>query len=385
MAPIEAPPAPGAAVVPSTSMSWDQSYPLGAVLSRKHLPSLDGLRMIAVLLVILYHAGWEGVPSDLGVSGFFVLSGFLITWLLIKERDQTGTIGLGTFYMRRAFRLLPAYYAYLAVAFVLYFRHPGARTDIIAPSLFYYANYFNATHDHPATPISHTWSLAVEEQFYLLWPLAFLLLSRVSRRAMATILTAAIVLVLAWRSYVFLHLSGGTAWVYNAFDCRFDTLAVGCLAAVLSKEALFLRLARGAARHAALPLVPIGLLFLTHYQHPIVYKYTVGFTIDALLIGLAIVQIVQLAERPAWRWLDHRVPRYLGSISYPIYLWHGFAMSPVRRLEGAPIAVKMIAYALIAVALGMASYHGIEKPFLRLRARLTAKKQKQEQEQAAAA
>lgn len=357
-------------------MSWDQNYPLGAVLSRKHLPALDGLRMVAVLLVILYHGGWNGIPADLGVSVFFVLSGFLITWLLMKEREQTGSIGLGAFYLRRAFRLLPAYYVYLAVAFALHFRQPGARTDIIAPALLYYANYFNATHDHPPTVIAHMWSLAVEEQFYLLWPLVFLLLSRVSHRAMAAILTAAIALVVAWRSYVFLELSdGGTAWVYNAFDCRFDTLAVGCLAAVLSKEALFLRLAQGVARHAALPLVPIGLLIVAHYENPPHYKYTVGFTIDALLIVLVIVQLVQLSEHPAWRWLNHRVPRYLGTISYPLYLWHGFAMSPVRRLGDVPGVVKVIAYGLILVALGMVSYHGIEKPFLRLRARLTAKKQ----------
>jgi len=356
-------------------MSWDRNYPLGAVLSRKHLPALDGLRMIAVLLVILYHAGLERIPSDLGVCVFFVLSGFLITWLLMKEREQTGSIALGPFYLRRAFRLLPAYYAYLAVAFALHFRHPGARTDIIAPALLYYANYFNATHGHPQTPISHTWSLAVEEQFYLLWPLAFLLLSRLSHRAMAAFLAASIALVTAWRTYVFLKLSGGdTAWVYNAFDCRFDNLAVGCLMAVLSKETWFLRFARSTARHAALPLLPVGLLVATHYREFPLYQYTGGVTIDALLIALTILQLIQLSESPAWRWLDHRVPRYLGSISYPIYLWHGFAMSPMKRLGDAPMPVKVLAYSLVAVALGMVSYHGIEKPFLRLRARLTAKK-----------
>ena len=355
-------------------MSWDQSYPLGAVLSRKHLPALDGLRMIAVALVILYHAGWGEIPADLGVCVFFVLSGFLITWLLMKEREKTGSVGLGAFYVRRAFRLLPAYYAYLAVAFALYFRHPGARTDIIAPALLYYTNYFNATHNHPATPISHTWSLAVEEQFYLLWPLAFLLLSRFSRRAMAACLAVTIALVMVWRSYVYTHFSFGTAWSYNAFDCRFDNLAVGCLLAVLSQEAWFLRFARAAARSPALPLLPIGMIFITHYEELPRYNHTIGSTIDALLIGLAIVQLVQLSESRAWRWLDHRVPRYIGTISYPIYLWHGFAMSPMKRLGEAPTAVKMVAYALVAVALGMASYHGIEKPFLRLRARLTAKK-----------
>ena len=357
-------------------MSWDRSFPLGSALSRPHIPLLDGLRMIAVLLVILNHAGFRRIPADLGVSVFFVLSGFLITWLLMKEREAEGTIDLRSFYLRRAFRLLPAYYAYLAFALVVHFRHPGARTDIIAPALLYYANYFNATHGHPQTPISHTWSLAVEEQFYLLWPLAFLLLSRLSRRAMARSLAIAIVLVVSWRSFAFVRLGLGRSWVYNAFDCRFDNLAVGCLAAVLSKETWFLRAARGVALHAALPLVPMGLLVAAHYRYEPLYQYTVGLTVDAFLIGLAIVQLVQLGESPAWRWLDHRVPRYLGMISYPIYLWHGFAISPAKRLVGAPPWVKVMAYVVVAVALGAASYHVIEKPFLRLRARLVGKGRK---------
>jgi peptidoglycan/LPS O-acetylase OafA/YrhL len=351
-------------------VSWDPRYPLGALLSQKHLPALDGLRLVAVLLVLLAHTGWHGMPSDLGVSVFFVLSGFLITWLLMREREQTGDVALGGFYLRRAFRLLPAYYAYLAVALFFHFRHAGARTDIVLPSLFYYANYFNATHGHPATPIAHTWSLAVEEQFYLFWPFAFLILSRRSQGAVARFLVASILGVMTWRSYLFLVRDVGQSWAYDAFDCRFDNLAVGCLAAVLSPQPWFLRGARAVAAHPALPLLPIGLLAALHWQFLPRFRFSVGSTLDALLIGVAIVQLVQLAGHPAWRWLDHRVPRYLGTISYPIYLWHGFAMSPIKLIAHAPFAVKVGVYLLTAAALGALSYHGIEKPFLRLRVRL---------------
>jgi peptidoglycan/LPS O-acetylase OafA/YrhL len=351
-------------------LAWDASTPLGERLCRPRLPALDGLRLFAVLLVLLAHAHVGGVPADLGVSVFFVLSGFLITWLLMKERDETGTVALGPFYLRRAFRLLPAYYAYLAVGLALHFRRPGARTDIILPSLLYYANYFNATHHHPTTPIAHTWSLAVEEQFYLFWPFAFRLFSRVSRRAVARFLVVAILAVMTWRSYLFLGHVVDEAWIYNAFDCRFDNLAVGCLLAVLSEDAWFLRAARAVASHPVLPLLPIGALTALHWQYVARYRDTVGFTVDALLIGLAIVQIVQLADRLPWRWLDHRVPRYLGTISYPIYLWHGVAMSPAKWVGAAPLPVRLGVYLVTAAALGAASYHGIEKPFLRLRARL---------------
>ncbi len=363
-------------------MAWDTRYPLGARLAQKHLPVLDGLRMVAVLLVLLGHVNIPHVPADLGVSIFFVLSGFLITWLLLNEREGTGTVALGAFYLRRAFRLLPAYYAYLAVAFAFHFRHPGARTDVILPSLLYYANYFNATHNHPPTPISHTWSLAVEEQFYLLWPLAFLLSSRRSSAAVIGFLVVSIVGVGVWRSLAFAVILPerlADPWAYNAFDCRFDNLAAGCLAAVLSKREGFLKLAAKVASRPLFVLFPAASLFALHWRKMPLYHLTVGFTVDAILIAVAIVQLIQLADRPSIRWLDHPVPRYLGTISYPIYLWHGFAQSPMYRLKSAPPPVWLGAYLATAVVLGTVSYYAVEKPFLRLRARLMERRSREAQ------
>lgn len=364
-APLEpAPPAPRRA----------EDYPLGKLLAGSHLPALDGLRMVAVMTVIVGHIGYELVPPDLGVNVFFVLSGFLITWLLLKEQARTSTISLKTFYLRRLFRLLPAYYVFLAIVLANYFgRSHGAvqpRTDIILPSLLYYANYFNAFHDHPPTPISHTWSLALEEQFYLFWPLAFSFFIGRGRAAVTRFLAISIVLVVAWRSFLFCVVHVGTAYVYNAFDTRFDNLAVGCLAAMLTQSPRVLALAEKISRRSVYPVLTIALTLLSRAM-PAPYHYSVGFTVEATLIAIAILQIMQLAARPAWRWLSHPAAAYLGSISYPIYLYHGLCSSlslrvfPTQMLPRVPLVIGL------AIVLGTLSFYLVEKPFLRLRRRFT--------------
>ena len=349
-------------------------YPLGRLLQGSHLPALDGLRMVAVLTVILNHVGYDAVPADLGVSIFFVLSGFLITWLLLKEKERTGAISLKSFYLRRLFRLLPAYYVFLAIVLTNYFgRSHGAvvpRTDIILPSLLYYANYFNAFHDHPPTPISHTWSLAVEEQFYLLWPLAFSFFIARGRPAVLRFLAISIVLVAAWRSFLFCVVHVGTAYVYNAFDTRFDNLAVGCLAAMLVQSTEVLALAEKISRRAAYPALTILLIGCSRAM-PEAYHYSVGFTVEATLLAIAILQIMQLATRPAWRWLSHPVSVYIGSISYPMYLYHGLCASLSLRLFPDRVLPRFPLVVGLAIVLGTVSFYVVEKPFLRLRRRFT--------------
>lgn len=351
-----------------------EDYPLGKLLRGSHLPALDGLRMVAVLTVILNHVGYAAVPADLGVSIFFVLSGFLITWLLLKERERTGTVSLKTFYLRRLFRLLPAYYVFLAIVMANYFGrshgdiHP--RTDIILPSLLYYANYFNAFHNHPPTPISHTWSLAVEEQFYLFWPLAFSFFIARGRPAVLRFLLISIALVAAWRSFLFCVMHVGTAYVYNAFDTRFDNLAVGCLAAMLVQSPRVLDLAERISRRSIYPVLTI-LLIAASRMMPESYHYAVGFTVEATLIAVAILQIMQLASRPGWRWLSHPVSAYVGSISYPMYLYHGLCASLSLRLFPDRILPRFPLVVGLAIVLGTISFYVVEKPFLRLRRRFT--------------
>src|SRR5881628_2466461 len=137
-----------------------------------HLPALDGLRAVAVFTVIVYHFGIAAVPGDLGVSAFFVLSGFLITWLLLREHAANGTVSLTRFYTRRVLRIFPAYYAFLALSFAIdHLRHDPWSPALRNSAIVYLINYFNAFNGHPNTSIAHAWSLAIEEQFYLLWPL----------------------------------------------------------------------------------------------------------------------------------------------------------------------------------------------------------------------
>jgi len=120
---------------------------------------------------MVYHFGVNQVPGDLGVSAFFVLSGFLITWLLLKEDSRMGEVSLTRFYTRRVLRIFPAYYTFLGLSFVIdHLRHDTWSPALRNSAILYVVNYFNALHGHPNTSIAHAWSLAVEEQFYLFWP-----------------------------------------------------------------------------------------------------------------------------------------------------------------------------------------------------------------------
>src|SRR5438093_1124683 len=159
-----------------------------------HLPALDGLRAVAVFTVIVYHFGINAVPGDLGVSAFFVLSGFLITWLLLREHAANGTVSLRRFYTRRVLRIFPAYYAFLAVSFAIdSVRGQPWGSSLGLSSLFYLVNYYNALNGHPVTSIAHAWSLGIEEQFYLLWPMLLLLLLRGGAARAARVLTGVVV------------------------------------------------------------------------------------------------------------------------------------------------------------------------------------------------
>jgi peptidoglycan/LPS O-acetylase OafA/YrhL len=311
------------------------------------------------------------MPADLGVSIFFVLSGFLITWLLMKERERTGTVSLRDFYLRRAFRLLPAYYCYLAIAFAIHFGRHAGRTDIIAPSLFYYANYFNATHGHPATPISHTWSLAVEEQFYVFWPLAFLFFARKGQAAVVRFLVLSIGAVLLWRSFLYLVVQTGTAYVYNAFDTRFDNLAVGCLVAVLCKRERFVQLAEKVSARWYYPLFTVAALCVSRLVLPDAYNYSLGFSVNAVLIAIGILQLVQLADRAPFRFLNHPVARYVGGISYAMYLYNGLATTLGHKFSRFGYGLPIVVAILSAVVFGTLSRVMVEKPFLKLRERIT--------------
>src|SRR5690554_305135 len=185
------------------------------ILQSKKIPGLDGFRMIAVMAVVLAHsgAGTSFFSARHGVAGFFVLSGFLITWLLLKEYQSNCDVSLKNFYLRRSLRIFPAYYAFIAVSISwdLYRGNDDIR-DVILPSVFYLMNYHNALEGHSSSSLAHLWSLAIEEQFYLIWPAVFLLLIKSGENAALRFLTCASIAVMIWRTVTYSLLDWGNSY-----------------------------------------------------------------------------------------------------------------------------------------------------------------------------
>src|ERR1700730_15385771 len=206
----------------------------------RYLPALDGLRAIAVMLVFLFHTG-HAAGGWVGVDIFFVLSGYLITSILLTEHERTGVINLLRFYGRRACRLLPALIIVIGVAVVIAFCLQNKVRDIeidAVAALFYvldyrYALMVNLTH---ATDLAHLWSLSIEEQFYFLWPLTLIILLETGTRRMAFRMTLILILVVAARRvFIFANRADPSFRIYFAFDTRVDELLIGCSLAHLGQ------------------------------------------------------------------------------------------------------------------------------------------------------
>ncbi|SFR40311.1 Peptidoglycan/LPS O-acetylase OafA/YrhL, contains acyltransferase and SGNH-hydrolase domains [Marinobacter gudaonensis] len=347
----------------------DNQPRLAHLLQQRQLPGLDGFRMVAVASVVFYHAGIEVFFSARhGVAGFFVLSGFLITWLLIKEHALTGRVSLRDFYLRRSLRIFPAYYVFVFVTLSWDFMRgdPHAK-EVLWPSLTYLMNYYNAIEGHPSSSVAHLWSLAIEEQFYLLWPILFIVLLRAGRAWAIKCLVVLAVLVMIWRSVVVSVLDWGNSWAYNAFDTRFDNLAIGCLMAFLLERERVQRVAETVSSQPWMPLVTLAFLGLSRSVANYHYEYGPAFTIDAILLAVLLVQLILLSQGKVFGWLNHRVVVYLGLLSYPIYLWHVRGLEAGLKLNMLPEALQVVAGVAIGLMMAAASYHLLETPFLRLK------------------
>lgn len=347
---------------------------LEAGLARRQIPIIGGLRAIAVFLVIFYHSGIGWMPAGTGVLIFFVISGFLITWLLLKENERTGSVSLTRFYARRTLRIFPAFYVYaaLTLGLLIYFHKRIVWPQAVA-ALFYCANYYQAIEGDPGTAFSHTWSLGVEEQFYLCWPIVFYWLGKRPKTLMRV--TAAVIpAVWIYRfvlKFVF-HVWQG--YFYEAFDTRMDHLLVGCLLALLL---FYSRGHRGWSLICERPWVTgvtVALLFasaLAELRWADLYRDTWGFIVNPVLCALLIPQLISLRSLAFVRWLDWSFVAYLGSISYSLYLYQQLLLEPVRKaLKIAPYPARLVASIAVLIFVASASYWIVEKPFLRIKRRL---------------
>jgi peptidoglycan/LPS O-acetylase OafA/YrhL len=303
----------------------------------KHVGALDGARGAAVVAVLLFHAR-HLTGGYLGVDLFFTLSGYLITTLLLTEIEQTGGVGLGGFWARRARRLLPAL-AGVLVGVALYCWHFGApeqftqiRGDAFA-TLGYVANWREvfAHHDYWAlfrapSPLNHTWSLAIEEQFYLAWPLIVVGLLAWRRRATpkAVLITALALAGLSSVLMIVLYDELNVARVYYGTDTRAASILWG---AALAAGLAVWGPPRGRGSRIVLEILGIGgaiglLVAWTRLDGQSSLLFRGGFLLCGLAATAVIAAVVHPTPGPLARVLAVRPLRFLGLISYGVYLWH---------------------------------------------------------------
>jgi peptidoglycan/LPS O-acetylase OafA/YrhL len=359
-----------------------------------YLPGLDGVRACAVVAVMMYHGGIPFMTGGfMGVDTFFVLSGFLITSLLVGEWRQTLTIKLGAFWARRARRLLPA--LFMMLLFVAFFAsvivpkgtYGALRLDALSTLLYVSnwhfilvnSNYFNETAS--ASPLLHTWSLAVEEQFYLIWPLLVLLVLRLTRsmRALFALCVAAASASAIWM-YVLYDGGVNTNRVYLGTDTRSQCLFIGCALAVglvlvtqhrhdegtLAAGELW-RPAHRAGQWLCGALGIVGVvgagLIWVRTGTTSSFPYSGGFFLIGLATAGVILSIVGAPRSIVPRLLSLTPVRYVGRISYGLYIWHWplFIWIDHARtgLTGYPLfAVRVV----VTFAVAVLSFHLVERP-----------------------
>jgi peptidoglycan/LPS O-acetylase OafA/YrhL len=339
--------------------------------ANNRIPSLDGLRTISVLFVVASHFLYTQGFGDyfnlgiLGVKFFFVISGVLITGLLLKEIDKTSTISLPKFYFRRTLRIFPPYYFYLFVIFLAsYFGILNIRGESFIAPLTYTSNYINVDSWH----LLHTWSLSVEEQFYLIYPFVLLFLGR---KKIVWVLAGLVIVSPFLRLIDYQTFSeSGKMWIYYGFHANADGLAVGCLLAIfyerLHQSRVYLKLLNS----PLIFVVPIVLIFVNSTIDPREFYLGISFTISNFLAAICIDwAITNYNENAFGKFLNTAPMEKIGVMSYSIYLWQ---QPFLDRSE--PQWFNLFPYNFIGIAIfSLISYYLIESTSLGWRQRIEMK------------
>ena len=358
-----------------------QSAPQDAqFLDAGRIPSLDGLRGVAVVFVLLQHA-WHSLPQffsplgffvgngGLGVSVFFLLSGFLIYSLSVREYRKTQKFDWKQFYIRRTLRIFPCFYFYILV--ILALAHLGWITvtdrSILAAATFT-LNYRHLWDlwpvglDYPV--IGHYWTLALEEQFYLLWPLLLLFFVR---GRLSVVLTVFILIAPLLRIASYFLMPGSRTQIGMMFHTGFDSIAAGVLLGDLFRSPQWsARLQNFVANRAILAtaiLYPTIISPLLGLQFEGAYLITVGKTLDIICIALVLTAAVSQPQTILFKFLNWRPLAFVGVLSYSLYIWNNlFLMGDTLGM------VNTFPLNLLSVfVIGLLSYFLLEKPFLKLK------------------
>jgi peptidoglycan/LPS O-acetylase OafA/YrhL len=339
----------------------------------KRIPSLDGLRAVSLCMVLLSHLfnlahahnSVERVVlgmaffSRSGISVFFVISGFLITLLLMREKQANGQISLSSFYLRRAFRILPAFLVFIGCVAIL------SRLGVIDVPGWLFVRALTFTMDYVSKEnwfIHHICTVSVEEQFYVLWPL---LVFFCSRKTLIRIALGVILLEPFIRLADRILLPSTQSKIMYMAHTRADMLMFGCIVALLYENARFQRMVALAFRTQAPLLAAVFFLVvspLLEMKWEGHYLFSVGFTLQGICIALLMLYAIQRSDGLFGRFLNARVVVWVGLVSYSLYLWQELFVgyiSPERSVVGLCFAVPVAA----------ASYYWVEQPMLRLERR----------------
>lgn len=314
------------------------------------IPSLDGLRAVSISFVVVghwvelrYHSDVAGAFANLGVRIFFIISRYLITTLLLKEYGKTSTIHLREFYVRRAYRILPAAIVFMLPVFVIFWHE--LRWYHMAAAALYLANFDFA---HPWF-LGHLWSLSVEEQFYFLWPGV---LKKWYRHRVAILVGVVGFAPLYRVACHFLQLHGRAD---ETFPAVADVLAMGCLLAMFAT-----RMPKIKVWWAGAMFVPVGLvsvyLGVSHFHVTLLLLFVLWPVMHLSIAGV----LLHVVQTPYWI-LNVRPVVWLGKISYSLYLW--------QQLFAYGNHYRPWYFVLFALGLASASYYLVEQPMLRLRER----------------
>ena len=356
----------------------------------KYLPSIDSLRALAVLAVIIYHVDVNYLPGGfLGVDLFFVLSGYLISSLIIKEYRKTGSLNLYNFYIRRARRLLPAVYFMITIGLVVMVlfnevllrkSHLDAIFGYIYSSnwwyIFHKLDYFDSF--GAQSPFKHLWSLAIEEQFYMIFPLLFLLINRkkkskdgtykLNKNFLYVVLGLILVSLIA---HILLFDINNISRIYFGTDTRAFSLLVGVVGAILyPMEKLHAKVTpQQNIMYSVISLVSIAtlitvMIYTSEYN---TWLYRGGFLLVAI-IGLIVIISSGKQHTLMSRLLSFKPVVFIGKISYSLYLWHFPILvltTPVSEI-GNPNIIFVILRIILTFALATASYVFVETPIRKL-------------------
>ena len=334
---------------------------------RGPIPSLDGLRALAVLIVVVSHAGYgETVPGGLGVTIFFFLSGYLITTLILDEQGRHGTINVPHFYLRRAFRLLPPLFVTLAIAYSLVavgWLDGGFSWQGLGSQIFYFANYYTIFIDEGGTTPAGTgilWSLAVEEHFYIVFPVLMVIVMRFAnaRRLLIGLFVGLCIVALAWRVWLVSRPEFAEIRTYYSTDTRFDSILFGCLLALWRNPARLPVAAtqqRMRGRDWLLFGAGVALLLSTILYRDPEFRESLRYTLQGLaLMPLFYFAIRNPAEGPM-RALNVRWLARIGVLSYGIYLIHQIVLLGLEENLDIDLPDPVRLGAAVLIAIGFAS------------------------------